>query len=754
MFGAHPMFRIGGGVYDIANSLRFRSANSAYLSRTFGTPTSATVWTFSTWCKRGTLGATSYLLGASTTTNFGFNTSNQLVLTLNGTTACTSTAVFRDPSAWMHIVYQQNGSSQTIYVNNASVATGTTAAAIFNTAIAHQVGAANTTNFFDGHLANVYFIDGQALTPSSFGRTDPATGVWVPKAYSGTYGTNGFFLQFKDAASTTTIGYDTSGNSNNFTTSGISVTSGTTFDQMTDTPTLNYAVWSPIDLTGSTLSAANMNVSVPFAINSIVKSTVKVASGKWYWELTTTNTLGNFGALVDGAAESYYPGYSSADGIAYNYVGTVYRTGSVIQTYSSFTTNDVIGVALDLDNGKIFFSKNGTWQGSSDPAAGTNPAASTGISGKTWAAAAGNNNAAAATSSVNFGQRAFSYTPPTGFKALNTANLSVPSIKKPSLYMDATLRTGTGATASVSSLGFQPDLVWIKSRSAATNHNLFDSARGVQKGLGTNWSGAEYTDANTLTAFNSNGYSLGSDASSRGVNINTNTYVDWAWKKGATPGFDVVTYTGNATNRTISHGLGVVPEMMMIRTRGAPTGSEPFVVYHSKLNGGTNPANYYLYSTQTAAEGATAIFFNNTMPTSSVFTVGTDSFVNQSGTGIVAYLFAGVEGFSKFGSYVGNGAADGPFVWCGFRPAFVLIKQRDGIVNWEIMDSKRDVANPLITELYPNAASAENASTSDDIDFLSNGFKIRSTNAIHNSSGGNYIFAAFAEAPFKYARAR
>jgi hypothetical protein len=407
--------------------------------------------------------------------------------------------------------------------------------------------------------------------------------------------------------------------------------------------------------------------------------------------------------------------------------------------------------AFDAATGELWVGRNGTWLNSGDPAAGTGEVTTVSLS-YSWVATVC--DASTQDADINFGQRPFSYTPPSGFKALNTANLSVPSIKKPSLYMDATLRTGTGATASVSSLGFQPDLVWIKSRSAATNHNMFDSGRGVQKGLGTNWSGAEYSDANTLTAFNSNGYSLGSDASSRGVNINTNTYVDWAWKKGATPGFDVVTYTGNATNRTISHGLGVVPEMMMIRTRGAPTGSEPFVVYHSKLNGGTNPANYYLYSTQTAAEGATAIFFNNTMPTSSVFTVGTDAFVNQSGTGIVAYLFAGVEGFSKFGSYVGNGAADGPFVWCGFRPAFVLIKQRDGIVNWEIMDSKRDVANPLITELYPNAASAENASTSDDIDFLSNGFKIRSTNAIHNSNGGNYIFAAFAEAPFKYSRAR
>jgi hypothetical protein len=208
------------------------------------------------------------------------------------------------------------------------------------------------------------------------------------------------------------------------------------------------------------------------------------------------------------------------------------------------------------------------------------------------------------------------------------------------------------------------------------------------------------------------------------------------------------------TNRTISHGLGVVPEMMMIRTRGAPTGFEAFVTYHSKLNGGTNPANYYLYSTNTAAEAAYSAFFNNTMPTSSVFTVGTDSFVNQSGTGIVAYLFAGVQGFSKFDSYVGNGSTDGPFVWCGFRPRWVIIKRRDSTGNWVILNTSMNPTNVANLELTADTALAENANAANDLDFLSNGFKLRNTNAAYNASGGNYIFAAFAESPFKYARAR
>ena len=436
MFGAHPMFRIGGGGYQIANSLRFRAVNSAYLSRTFGSPTSSTVWTFSAWCKRGTLGSTSYLLGASTTTNFGFNSSNQLVLTLNGTTACTSTAVFRDPSAWMHIVYQQNGSAQTIYVNNASVATGTTAAAIFNTAIAHQVGAANTTNFFDGHLANVYWIDGQALTPSSFGQTDATTGVWVPKAYSGTYGTNGFFLQFKNATSTTTIGYDTSGNSNNFTTSGISVTAGATFDQMLDTPTLNYAVMSTVDK-GVSMSTSNAGLRISNTSGGSferIRSSIGVTTGKWYAEFVidtesapsrlqaglmagsagiTTSFLGNGDVLSWSIYESGGSLYK-----VYNSTATLYVSGGTLDP------TDVHMLAYDADAGKFWYGKNGTWFASGNPASGTNEMfSSVSASGQAMFFAS-----SAYTSSDlgtwNFGQRAFSYTPPSGFKALSTANIA------------------------------------------------------------------------------------------------------------------------------------------------------------------------------------------------------------------------------------------------------------------------------------------------------------------------------------------
>ena len=196
---------VGSADYLLAKSLRFRSSASAYLNRTLTTPTSSTIYTWSGWVKRGALSATGYLFGASTTTNFGFNSSNQLLLTLSGTAAVTTTAVYRDPAAWYHLVYVQNGATQTIYVNGVSAGTGTTANTVFNTAIAHQLAAANTTSYFDGEMAEVNFVDGQALAPTAFGATG-ANSQWLPKAYTGTYGTNGFYLPFNSVSTSSYAG--------------------------------------------------------------------------------------------------------------------------------------------------------------------------------------------------------------------------------------------------------------------------------------------------------------------------------------------------------------------------------------------------------------------------------------------------------------------------------------------------------------------------------------------------------------------
>jgi hypothetical protein len=727
------------------------------------------------------------LFGASTNTFLTFNSSDQLNLTLNGTSAATSTAVFRDPSAWYHIVYAQNGASQTLYVNQTSVATGTTANTVFNTAIAHQIGAANTASFFDGYLTEVNFIDGQALTASSFGQIESTTGVWSPKQYAGSYGTNGFYLKFADASAATAaaIGKDSSGNGNNWTPSGISVTAGVTYDSMLDVPVNysdsgngrgNYAVLNPIQK-GSvvTITSANLQFAASSS-DSHCPSTIGVKTGKWYCEIFITSAgSGVFGALVgivnENASLARYPG-GNINGYGYFIDGLKY-TNSVGSTYgNSYTTNDIIGIALDLDNGKVWFSKNGVWQASGDPVAGTN-AAFTGISAvNTWFFACGSSGAT--TQNANFGQRPFTYTPPAGFKALNTNNLPTPSIVNGANFMAATTYPGTAGVQSISNavnnVSFQPDLVWIKSRTpGATNHALFDSVRGVTKYLSSNTTTAETTLAQSLTAFNSNGFSLGTDTTL--VNASANSYVAWQWKAGGaavsntqgtitsqvsantTAGFSVVTYTGNQNaSATVGHGLGKVPSLIIVKQTGGTT--ENWYVAHSSLS--TN--NQLVFNSTTNALPSSGYTDGGlASPNSS----STFSFINGSAnvnnvnnvTTYVAYCFAEIAGFSKFGSYTGNGLADGPFVFCGFRPRFVMIKSAGSIWYWRICDTSRNTFNLSDKELYPNVSDIE-SSAAGKVDIISNGFKIRTGTGSGINDAEQYIFMAFAEVPSKYALAR
>jgi hypothetical protein len=765
--GSANALLLSQGGYQIANSLRFRASNSAYIRRTIGaSSTSTTVATWSFWIKRGAFAAARQVIvyngntaGTGNTIQLEFTSGSAILAYFNGagTTGFTTNAVFRDPSAWYHVVLAYDSTQATdsnrakLYVNGTQITSfsSVTYPALnqaFNAGSGdyqQMMGFGATLNT-DGYMANVYFIDGQALTPSSFGQTDATTGVWVPKAYSGTYGTNGFFLQFKDATSTTTIGYDTSGNSNNFTTSGISVTAGGTFDQSLDTPTLNYPVISPLNSQSVvSITEAGMASNYGGASNTgtCIVSVPFPTTGKWYYEHTclavgaydyfcgvflNKSIAGNSGNIV-------VPGTSSNE-YAYQFTGSKMIAGVVSAYGSSYTANDVIGVAFDAANLTIEFFKNNVSQGQL-----------TGMPSGEYIAFT--EQYGGGSTRINFGQRPFAYTPPTNFKALNTANLSVPTIKKPSLYMNATLRTGTGATASVSSLSFQPDLVWTKSRSAATNNNLFDSVRGVQNGIVSNSTAIEYSDANTLTAFNSNGYTYGSDASSRGVNINTNTYVDWVWKKGVTPGFDIVTWTADGTSpRNISHSLGAVPKFIITKQRSP--NAENWFTYHSEMGATKN-----LRLDESVAAQTQIGAWNDTAPTSTQFTTGNFANFTTNGNTLVAYLFAEISGFSKFGSYVGNSSSDGPFVWCGFRPKWIFLKGQNIATSWRQYDAARMPNNEAKSPLYFNAANAESAEAN-GIDILSNGFKLRWSDNVINGSGSTYIFAAFAEAPFKYARAR
>ena len=778
----HPLLAGASAGYQVPYSLRFRAANSAYLSRTSGaSPTSKRTFTYSAWIKAApSLSSSSQIALVSSSANNGMigwnivSFGGRLFIRNDAVNDIQFSGLFRDPSAWGHLVIAIDTTQATasdrvkVYWNGAAMTylSGTYPSLNYDSYLnaastAYRIMSDTVNNsFVDGYLAEMNFIDGQALTPSSFGQTDSVTGVWVAKKYAGTYGTNGFYLKFADASAATAaaIGKDSSGNGNNWTPSGISVTSGTTFDQMTDTPTLNYCVLNPVDKNANlALSNANMT-AIPSSTADYWLGRATMAfptTGKWYWELTLNNTPYLYQAGIysgnrpnNGATSATGNEYQVAWGTAYAYIQFQSNNAAFAAwgTNTNPTNGDVLMFAFDADNSTMWVGRNGTWyntSGTANPATNTDPRFSSIPSGMF----PGVNlpNPASGGVTVNFGQRAFVYTPPTGFKALNSTNLPTPSIKKGSLYMDATLRTGTGAAASVSSLGFQPDLVWIKSRSAATDHGLYDAVRGVQKQLESNTTTAETTETTGLTAFSSNGYTIGALAQ---LNTSAATYVDWAWKEGATPGFDIVTYTGNGTNRTISHALGAVPKFMVVRRLDTGNG---WVSYHASQN--ASPATGYMYLNSTAGFAAASTMWNNTAPTSSVFSVGTNSETNGNTFSFVGYLWSEIEGFSKFGSYTGNGSTDGPFVFCGFRPRYVLIKST-GTENWSVQDSARNPYNVVDARLKPNSLDAEGVGSAQNVDFLSNGFKIRTTDPEKNGSGTAYIFAAYAENPFKYARAR
>jgi len=773
--------------YQISRSVRFRSSATAYFNRTFSAEPST--YTLSTWVKRGALGATGTIAAsrnAAVHASFlAFDTSDRLYCYLNDVAMFTTTAVFRDPAAWYHVVLKVTQSGAVVcYVNNQQVGSGTVGSSSY--LFTNASGFVNTigrygdssTNYFDGYLTEVNFIDGQALTPSSFGETNSVTGVWQPKKYAGTYGTNGFYLNFSDNSNNTaaTIGKDYSGNGNNWTPNNISVTAGATYDSMLDTPTPyadggngrgNYAVFNAVAKASSqpTFSNGNLDLSASSAWNGAV-GTIGVTSGKWYWEVVNGNGDAFVGICGDNLVLTSADPQTLTGTILYYGGNGNKRIDGTLTSYGATYTTETIGVALDVDGGTITFYKNNTSQGSISLSSST-------LNGKTIFPFFVKY---ASTSAVNFGQRPFSYTPPTGFVALNTQNLPTPTISNGANYMAASLWTGDASTprAVVSNLSFSPDLVWTKDRSVGYQHSLQDTVRGTgaSKKLYSSLTEAE-NGANSvyghINSFDSNGFTVATGSSgAQHVNASGVTYVGWSWKAGgtavsntsgsitstvsagATQGFSVVTFTGTGSAATVGHGLGVAPKMIIVKQRGGggTSGVNDWVVSHASLTSGT----YFIRLNTTAAQQNSATVFS-AFPSSTVINIGNDSYVNASSGTYVAYCFAEVAGYSKFGLYTGNGSADGPFVYLGFRPRFVLIKRTDTAGNsWLIYDSSRVVYNADDLVLYPNLSNAEDSGV--PIDILSNGFKQRTSWTNGNASGGTYIFAAFAENPYKLSLAR
>ena len=524
----------------------------------------------------------------------------------------------------------------------------------------------------------------------------------------------------------------------------------------------NYCTWNAVSLgTDATLSDGNLKIAYGASGTRFgTVGTFGMTSGKWYWEAeitasSSTNTTAVLG-ISSTSSSSSLPNYPGFNALSWGYVGedgSKYHSATGATYGDSYGVGDVIGVAFDADNGDLYFYKNGTVQNS-----GT--AAYTNLTSGPYFPAIGDGSATNTFTSVaNFGQRAFAYTAPSGYKALCVANLSEPTIADGSQYFDTKLYVGNGSTQTVSGYAFSPDFAWLKKRSSSGSHSLHDVIRGATKRLSSDSTSAETTETTAMTAFNSDGFSLGSGGN---ANASGQTFAAWAWDGGSSTvtntdgsisaqvraqpsaGFSSVSYVGTGSLATIGHGLGAKPFLRIIKRRDA-TSTLGWMTFHESA-----PTSYFTLNSTNAATPA-----SEAAPTSTVFSLPSDANSNANGGTYVAYCFAPVEGYSSMGSYTGNGSADGPFVFTGFRPRWILLKNTQRSDSpWVLFDTAREPDNVITNSLEPNTSDAEDTQTARNIDALSNGFKIRGTSVAHNNSGHQIVYIAFAEHPFRSSRAR
>ena len=487
---------------------------------------------------------------------------------------------------------------------------------------------------------------------------------------------------------------------------------------------------------------------------------------------------------------------------AYTGTSATSSSGSELFDKTDFDTGDIGLLCFDIDNGKLWFGRRDVsgsstiWYDSSgnnngDPSAGSNPTYTGTYTGHTWFIGCHDYNGT--TIVANFGQDGsfagsltsqgasdaggigdFNYIE-SGFLALCTSNMPDITIgpgqdSQADDHFNTVLYTGNGSTQNITGVGFQPDWTWIKNRAATDAHALTDSVRGVTKEIQTNALSAESTNADGLTAFGADGFSLGDDDI---YNTNAEGYVSWNWKAGTSfsndasatsvgtidstgtvntdAGFAIISYTGTGSAGTIAHGLGTVPKFYVVKNRG-DSGTN-WQAYHGAA--ASDPETDYLYLNSSAALDD-ADDWNDTAPTSSVFSVKTHNQVNESGDTYIAYLFSEIEGYSKFGSYVGNGNANGMFVYTGFRPAWIMVKEVGASGFWMIQDNKIYPINDGDTRsLAANDTATEStiSGRGNEMDILSNGFKMRASTGDFNASN-THVYLAFAEQPFKFANAR
>jgi len=837
-----------GGFYghEISNSLRFDDGDSAKLVIDPTQDGDKQKWTWSGWVKRATLGL-DYAVIFSGNNSSGHQTDirfegEDTIRLITATSALSmnviTTRLFRDISSWYHIVVAIDTTQSTltdrfkVYVNGVQETSfsATTCTqnhnCVINTAssVTHNVGAngynTSVSSEFDGYLAEVHFVDGTQYAASEFGETKD--GVWIPKSPSVTYGTNGFHMKFDQtgtSANSSGIGADSSGNDHHFTVINLVAS-----DIMPDSPTSNWTTLNPLTQGSSDLTTEGNLKCANFFDSDLSGrcATFYPDSGKWYWEVRVqgVSTYPYIG-ITDQLLTNRYAGgasWGSYLSIAWRPNGAAVESGSGLGTITkenipSFGNGNILGFALDAAARKLWVAEDNTWADSGDPANGTGENASWTLTRNVTPFISGY-QAQGDNTHFNFGQDStfsgaisaggnadgngigdFAYAPPAGFLAMASPNLPDITIgpgqtSQADDYFNTVLYTGDGASSNaITGVGFQPDWVWLKSRSAATIHNLFDSLRGT-KLLQSAAGDAQQDNANYLTAYGTDGFTVGNSSN---VNASSATFVSWNWKAGGTPsgdnsaannaeptagsakidgsnqsgafsgspsiaikrlsasttaGFSIVQWTGTGSAGTIPHGLGAAPDFYVVKN--LTDDGTSWQAYHRGIASDAETDYIYLNSTAAADDSDD---WNDTAPTANVFSVKTHNQVNASGDEYLAYLFTSIEGYSKFGKYQGRANANGMFVFTGFRPAWLMIKNKDASGSWIIFDNTREGGVSNIVNDHLMADTTADEGTDSDIDILSNGFKNRRSSTSFNSAH-EFIYLAFADQPFKFANAR
>jgi len=663
---------------------------------------------------------------------------------------------------WNHIALVRSGSTLSLYINGVfdkSVSNSTNVPTPSSTIyIGRYYG--SDGGWINGFLSNFHVVKGTALYTSNFTPpTGPISSVANTKLLC--CKSNSSATAFDVSPGTITANGNAAATNFNPFTVNINTQRG---------KQSGYATLNPLDkAVDVTLSNGNLEISHSGSSNlRAARATIKLTAGKWYCEAVRTTGSDCHSGIITGSSSLFQFASTS---VFYGEDGKLYIDGSVATNYGiTIAIGDVVGIAVDMDAAKIYFYKNGTLINTGGTSFTT--------TGNDWFFKVGT-YFSGSVNTANFGQKPFKFPPPAGFQPLALANTPRPTIVRPDQFVGVTTYTGTGAARSINT-GFKPDFLWIKSRNGVGyHHHVYDSVRGVDKFLRTSQTASEFTVSplDQVTSFNTDGFSLGTDSASPGsleVNENNKTYVAWAWKAGGnsntfnindvgyatasaagltagtiTPtgasvntksGFSIIKVPGTASAASFSHGLGQAPAFVILKETN---GTGDWQVGHKSLSSGAWTSRLGL--NLTTAEETTSSAWNNTPPTSSLITVGATSNVNND---FIVYAWAEIPGFSKFGSYTGNGSTDGPMVITGFRTRWLLIKRTDTTSNWFLLDAARNTYNPVNSYLMPNDASAEDPNNSTvNTDFTSNGFKLRATTGAMNASGGTYIYAAFAETP-------